>query len=154
MKSKTIEENKEYTKEELLIFKNEAKLLLKFENDNFLNLTNNFKKTLEPLFNNKEIKNKELLEELFSIINKNLYDKVNININNFNEKIILPQYKNEIFVNINYLIENINKFKVLVKDFFYLNEEKIEDEFFDLFDEVTTLLLSLYHLNKILYDNI
>lgn len=154
MKSNIIEENKEYTKEEIKIFKEEAKNLLKFENNNFLEVINNFKTSLIPLFDNNKIKNKELLEEMSSVININLYKKIEININNFNEKIIIKQYKNEIFHNINYIIENINKFKLLVKDFFYLNEEEINDEFFEFFDNIIILLLSIYHLNKMLYDNI
>ncbi len=154
MKSNIIEENSKYSKQELEKFKEEAKNLLKFENKNFLDIVNNFKTTIIPLFNNENIKNKELLEEMSSVININLYNKINTNIKNFDEKVLVKRDKKEIFNNINTLIENINKLKILVKDFFYLNEKDINDEFFEFFDNIIIILLSIFHLNKMLYDNI
>lgn len=154
MKHQTIEENKNYTKEEIKKFKSEALIMLEFENKNLLKKIEDFGSELEPLFNNNNIVKKELLEEIKSCFNKTLYDKINNNINNFKEKVIIKQNKNEIFNNINYIINNINKFKVNTNDFFSLNEKDINDDFFVLFDDTTILLLSIYHLNKILYDNI
>ena len=154
MKSNIIEENSKYSKQELEKFKVEAKNLLKFENKNFLDIVNNFKTTIIPLFNNENIKNKELLEEMSSVININLYNKINTNIKNFDEKVLVKRDKKEIFNNINTLIENINKLKILIKDFFYLNEKDINDEFFEFFDNIIIILLSIFHLNKMLYDNI
>lgn len=154
MKSNIIEENSKYSKQELEKFKEEAKNLLKFENKNFLDIVNNFKTTIIPLFNNENIKNKELLEEMSSVININLYNKINTNIKNFDEKVLVKRDKKEIFNNINTLIENINKLKILIKDFFYLNEKDINDEFFEFFDNIIIILLSIFHLNKMLYDNI
>lgn len=154
MKSNIIEENSKYSKQELEKFKEEAKNLLKFENKNFLDIVNNFKTTIIPLFNNENIKNKELLEEMSSVININLYNKINTNIKNFDEKVLVKRDKKEVLNNINTLIENINKLKILVKDFFYLNEKDINDEFFEFFDNIIIILLSIFHLNKMLYDNI
>lgn len=154
MKIDTIIENQDCSKEDLKKYKLEALKMLDYEINNLIKLFNKINKDFEPLFNNNEIKKKELLEEIKSCINQNLIDKCNTNIKNFKEKVIVKQDKNEIINNINFFVDNITKFKMNTKDFFNLNDEVIDNEFFDLFDEITILLLSIYHLNKMLYDNI